>query len=542
MPLQEKEEAKNHPHDCEGCPSLLHQVIGDRIFDSGKEVVWRSLGCSYAHQTQIDYLTAWNRYIPYMKAMGLNVVRLAFEFSWDPDVAAGVNLDILDFTRMDAIIAFLEQNGFKSILDNHASYDSIMDYRFVPSWQEVADHYKSGQPLADSVVAFELMNEPSMTGTPGRSALANAQQYHDATVAINAIDPNRICIWQNPDRITSPGGGSAYYIPDFSKILSLMLPNVVYTKHDWWTQRVDEINTYGAVEVSRHDLDPIIYWRAKYGIPMWLGETGGPYDYTGFTPTNPKWAACQQIVFRCEEQAIGWSLWLGDVAYPDIQALKNVAKMFPLSYFNPDLIRQPWILPALPDLRPFVSPSSNMDFIKQFELAAWHNNDFVTLDPQLPLPPWNRSIAVKVRRSHYVGVPDAQGNCPVGAWKSSDGKSCYQDVVETVNVTQPTTITNHENTPDYPGDWNLYVDALISRLATFKGIVSDQIQSGEVVSIDVVKPDGTTETLTTPTLADKSWKTSKQYTIPGSYQAVAHIAEDIQYLAADTIIIVFVLP
>lgn len=68
---------------------------------------------------------------------------------------------------------------------------------------------------------------------------------------------------------------------------------------------------------------------------------------------------------------------------------------------------------------------------------------------------------------------------------------------------------------------------------TFTGSVSAQIAEGETVTITVTLPDSTTETLTTTTLADKTFTTSKEYGA-GDYSAIAHVDENAEYLAADS--------
>ena len=68
---------------------------------------------------------------------------------------------------------------------------------------------------------------------------------------------------------------------------------------------------------------------------------------------------------------------------------------------------------------------------------------------------------------------------------------------------------------------------------TFSGTVSAQAASGEAVTITVTKPGNTTETLTATTLADKTFSTTKDYLIAGSYITMFHIDADATYSAAD---------
>jgi hypothetical protein len=67
---------------------------------------------------------------------------------------------------------------------------------------------------------------------------------------------------------------------------------------------------------------------------------------------------------------------------------------------------------------------------------------------------------------------------------------------------------------------------------TFSGNVSAQVAAGETVTFTITKPDGTTETITTTTKADKTFSTTKDYTIAGAYSAVAGIASDPTWTAA----------
>lgn len=66
----------------------------------------------------------------------------------------------------------------------------------------------------------------------------------------------------------------------------------------------------------------------------------------------------------------------------------------------------------------------------------------------------------------------------------------------------------------------------------FKGTVQYQSQAGETVTIKVTKPDGTIDTFTATTLADRTYSTTRTYTDAGQYSATASIGEDAGYLAA----------
>jgi len=263
-----------------------------------------------------DYMTGWSRYLPRIKYMGLNTYRLAFKFPWDTSNATA---DVLDLAKMDEIVDFLGANGVQSILDNHGDfgltttpYSQMSDPNFIPSWQQLATHYK-GNPY---VAAFEIDNEPPASTDAVRQA--NAQGYYNTTLAIRNIDPDRICIWETPG-----------YIPSFDTIQNLMLPNVVYTSH-WglWLGNLQWVITYGAEVVSHNIIDPLVALRSKYNISIWFGECSPdlsiPYD-----PNNPSWQIIRQLLLRCEENNIPWNIWNG-VQTIDNDRLGVYQSMFPL--------------------------------------------------------------------------------------------------------------------------------------------------------------------------------------------------------------------
>lgn len=436
----------------------LHKVVDDRIYDSatGLEVMWRGAGGSYLlHAPTLQQtLDAWETmYIPLAIQARLNTMRLSFRFSWDTDPSA--TADVLDFASMDAVIDLLAQYGIKTILDQHGAYLPIpMMPQLATAWQEVAEHYKYNP----NVVAYEIANEPSL-GATSYTPLDNAQGYHDITLAIRTIDPERICIWESP----------SYYVPSFltMKNANLLLPNVVYTAHRWWTNSVQDIKTYGAHQLSLMEFEDFVYWREVYKVPIWLGEFGGPgggnpYPGTAYPncrdPTNVtqceteelQWAICAELLWRAEEQVLGWCEWLGSTSIT-INRLAPYMTLLPPSNFNESLTRQPWQGSGVPLIELYITASNGVDHVHAYQIELWHNNDSVT---------FSAGIIIKVTRSHEVGVPDGSGNCPIGTRKSADGLSCWEDFVETIAVTQPTTITNHEGTTAYPGDWNVKIDSV----------------------------------------------------------------------------------
>ena len=359
--------------------------------------------------------------MPYLKNMGINTARLAFAFPWDPTASGAL---ILDYTKMDEVIDFLAQNGIKSILDNHSNQtlmleeNGMLNHQLAQSWQELAEHYKDN----GNVVAYELYNEPLHNGSTNMNT---AEAYNQLTRAVRQNDPKHIVIWQTP----------AHYIPIFEKIQSLMLPNVVYTTHFWWTNNTAQIQQYGAEELSRMVLDPLVYCRNKYSIPIWIGEFGGPGGGAhAYTSTDPQWEICEQLLYRAEEQGIGWNLWMGLTAITNTIP-KNYQPLFPLQVCNPNLTRLQWVYPSTPSPIAYLVSQNCLDSATSSTFGLYHNGDFVVLNAQ-----GRPATIVDVLVSRVVNGTE--------------------QTVSSQNITisdQNVIITNNEGTPVHPGDWNTIV-------------------------------------------------------------------------------------
>jgi hypothetical protein len=273
--------------------------------------VWRGAGGNYLMADATcnipTLLSYWQAYMPYMKTMGFNTFRLSFRF-----VPASQTSILLNYPKMDAVIQYLGDNGIKSILDNHPDWGqpegNLADSTLQSYWETMATHYLNNP----YVVAFEVCNEPYHNAI--QTSQMNAQAYHDITTAIRQKDPSRTCIWQGPI-------GS--YIPDFAEIQGLMLPNVVYSDHEWWTR--DTKLTPGNLNATAQAIvDQYLLWESQYNIPIWLGEYGGPPggNVVTYDPNDPtqspggltygiQWQICRQLTIDCNEKNIGWNLWCG---------------------------------------------------------------------------------------------------------------------------------------------------------------------------------------------------------------------------------------
>jgi hypothetical protein len=398
----------------------MQYVEGDRIFDGNQsEVMWRGAGGSYLFHAGDHYQEAWLSHLPEIQAMKLNTIRLAFAFTdsnYNPEYGAPSS-DILDFAKMDWVLDFLDENGIKGILDLHNWYDMFGDFgseKLINNWRSVAAHYR-GDPR---VAAYELFNEPSTAtwASSISSKMDAASFYANLTDAIREVDPEHIVIWE-----------SQPFIPPFEDVAGLLRPNMVFTFHRWWNSVNDEFNIWTPELLSYTSLSYAVEYRKKLNVPFWLGEFGSENP---FNSSNTEWLVAEQHLCRCEEQAVGWNLWMGRTSINKIW--NGYLPFFPLRCYNQNLTRQSW-QPPNPSFTGYVLAWNGADRLEPYRIELWHKNSYVELKP---------GIVVRVIVNRRL----------------SDGTFQITSDQELV-LTERTTIKNFEGTAQYP-DYNTKIYAV----------------------------------------------------------------------------------
>ena len=162
--------------------------------------------------------------------------------------------------------------------------------------------------------------------------------------------------------------------------------------------------------------------RMKLQVPFWFGEFGSAYPFNG---SNPEWLLTEQHLLRCEEQLIGWNLWMGKTE--SSKPWNCYLPFFPLSTFNSDFVRLTWENMS-GKLTDHILDSHGVDAFEPYRIELWNNKDYVTINPGIKV------LVITNRRS------------PEG-------------IIETVSMQQIAisdnlTIANEEGTSLHPGDWN----------------------------------------------------------------------------------------
>lgn len=134
----------------------------------------------------------------YVDKFGWKTIRLGFQFTNLNTSGPDTNLSLI---TMDTVISLLASRGYNVVLDD-IDWSGFGSHTWVEDWLNVTKHYKGNTHIA----AFEIFNEPTCDngpGTPGCTWSSNVTTvqynsssgvlaaYHNATVAIHGIDPNR---------------------------------------------------------------------------------------------------------------------------------------------------------------------------------------------------------------------------------------------------------------------------------------------------------------------------------------------------------------
>jgi endoglucanase len=252
-----------------------------------------------ANQTRkidIDSMASW----------GFNSVRLPMHYhlytlAVNEEPVAGQNTWLeKGFALTDSLLGWCKANHLYLILDMHAAPGgqgndlniSDRDSTQPSLWQNAANREKMialwrklAERYADEpwIGGYDIINEPNWgfedsTDKHGQREMKNAplrQLMMDITAAIRSVDKRHLII------IEGNAWGNNY-----RGVLPPWDDNMVLSFHKYWNP-----NTLPAIQ-SYLDL------RAKYNIPLWLGESG--------ENNNTWYRECVKLV---ESQGIGWSWW-----------------------------------------------------------------------------------------------------------------------------------------------------------------------------------------------------------------------------------------
>ncbi|SEF18763.1 glycoside hydrolase family 5 protein [Jiangella alba] len=267
-----------------------------------------------------------------LAGLGLNSVRIPFNYRHFEDDAAPFELETEGFARLDRVVDACARHGIYTILDLHAvpgaqnqhwhsdnptqwahfwSQRQFQD-RVVHLWERLADHYKDHPWVA----GYNPVNEPAdVEGT------TIGPFYRRLEAAIRAVDPGHI-LFLDGNR----------YSTQFDQ-LGDPLPNCVYTAHDYAKPGFVDGGPYPGVSrgeyVDRDRVEETFLARTAYmretGTPIWVGEFGPVY--TGdLARDEQRYRLLEDQLEIYGRHEASWALW----TYKDI-GLQGLVTVDPTS-------------------------------------------------------------------------------------------------------------------------------------------------------------------------------------------------------------------
>jgi endoglucanase len=256
-------------------PKEIEALVTELLGPTKAEAFWHSYRDTYVTEDDIRFI----------KAQGFNTIRVPLHWKlFTTDDAEG-------FRLLDRVVQWSHNAGVYIILDLHAApggqtgtniddghgypwlfADTGAQNDTVALWKRLAHHYRNDP----TVLGYDLLNEP-IPNYPGLATLKPQLEplYKRISAAIRTEDKHHTIIL-----------GGAEWDGDFSVFGPPFDPNTIYQLHKYW------------MGVNQATLQQFIDFRAKYNVPLWLGESGENKD---------EWIANFRTLL--EKNDIGWAFW-----------------------------------------------------------------------------------------------------------------------------------------------------------------------------------------------------------------------------------------
>jgi len=289
--------------DAGGKPLLLHGIdLGNWMvpegymwhFDGGpqstreiEEFVAEMLGPERAAAFWRTYRDAYisRQDIHRIKQAGFDSLRIPIHWK------LFATLDAEGWRLLDRVIGWCRQEGLYAVIDLHAApggqtganiddsdgwpwlyTDASAQQQTIELWKSIAQRYANDP----AVLGYDLLNEPLPHFPAMRQFDAKLEPlYRRIAAAIRTVDTHHAIIL-----------GGARWDSDFTVFGPPFDANAIYEFHTYWAPP------------DRRTIQKYIDFRAKYNVPIWLGESGENSD---------QWIA--SFARLLEQDDIGWAFW-----------------------------------------------------------------------------------------------------------------------------------------------------------------------------------------------------------------------------------------
>jgi endoglucanase len=248
----------------------------------------------------------------YLKSLGVNSLRLAFNYSYFMDDQCPDRIKEEGFGYLDHVISLCEKYGIYAILDMHCvpggqnpdwhcdtrsglalfwEYSALRDTA-IHLWGHIAKRYRN-QPW---VAAYDIVNEPALV----KDATVFNEFYRKTVAEIRKVDPHHI-IFIEGNRFTT----------DFTMIEPVDDPQVAYEFHfypfvDEPAVLSPEMDRQRRKEICKESFDKLLTIREKYKRPVWCGEFG-----LDLKPGMEQFTVdlIEDMLEQCAVNDVSWALW-----------------------------------------------------------------------------------------------------------------------------------------------------------------------------------------------------------------------------------------
>jgi aryl-phospho-beta-D-glucosidase BglC (GH1 family) len=250
-----------------------------------------------------NYVTADD--IRFIKQSGFNSVRVPFNYRLFVTDGEPRKLEGPGYELLDRVVRWCGAEGLYLILDLHGApggqtgdnIDDSFGYPFlfdspesqeltVQLWRKLAARYARHT----AVLGYDLLNEPIAHYFDAASLNPKLEPlYRRIVAAIREVDKNHVVFL-----------GGAQWNTNFKVFGPPFDRRVAYTFHKYW------------MEVKQEAVAEYVDFRARYNVPVWMGESGENTD---------EWVASFRSLL--ERNDIGWCFW----PYKKLDATSNVVSV-----------------------------------------------------------------------------------------------------------------------------------------------------------------------------------------------------------------------
>ena len=274
-------------------PREIEAMVNELIGPTEAATFWKEYRENYITRKDIDFIA---------KA-GFNTIRIPFHYKFF------VEGNDEGFALVDRVIHWAKEDHLYVILDMHCApggqtganiddswgypwlyEDEVSQRQAADIWKRIAEHYRNDA----TVLGYDLLNEP-IPHYP-RLQIYNSKLepvYKKLVAAVRNVDTHHVVIL-----------GGAQWDTNFSVFGAPFDKNMMYTFHKYWMPPVEDA------------VKPYVEFRAKYNVPIWMGESGENTD---------EWIG--QFRALLDKDEISWTFW---------PYKKMEAKSAPVTFARPE--------------------------------------------------------------------------------------------------------------------------------------------------------------------------------------------------------------